>query len=197
MKSGASRPSPVFSTRYMACPNVGLLQRTTVAERLAYSSPTKANRFILRLGHSQIFAYENCGSIVSPALSFRHCYILTSITLIGSQDFAEVKSEDWSMTNTQAIRVGKLCSTDPESNVPHGHLQLLQHFLGAIIIIFVQCHCLYRTSGVIPLIVVPPISLTLHCTDTRSLQTSLSLVTLAVTRPFAGSSLHYLRTPGA
>ncbi|KAJ8887701.1 hypothetical protein PR048_013919 [Dryococelus australis] len=74
-----------------------------VAEQLACSPPTKANPVPSPAGsHRDFRMWESCrtmplaggfsrGSPVSSALSFRHCSILTSITLIGSQDDA-VKS---------------------------------------------------------------------------------------------------------
>ncbi|KAJ8893708.1 hypothetical protein PR048_006308 [Dryococelus australis] len=62
-------------------------KRATVDERLARSPATKANR-----AQSPAGPPDSCmcrfspGSTVFPALSFRHCSILTSVTLIGSQD---------------------------------------------------------------------------------------------------------------
>ncbi|KAJ8872387.1 hypothetical protein PR048_025991 [Dryococelus australis] len=74
-----------------------------VAERSDFSPPTKAKRVQSPAGSLPDFRkWESCrtmplvggfsrGSPVSPALSLRRCSILTSITLICSQDFA-VKS---------------------------------------------------------------------------------------------------------
>ncbi|KAJ8867674.1 hypothetical protein PR048_031477 [Dryococelus australis] len=67
--------------------------------RLAHSLPTKANRVQSPAGSPDFRMWESCrtnplvggfyrGSTVSPAPSFRYCSILTSVTLIGSQDFA-------------------------------------------------------------------------------------------------------------
>ncbi|KAJ8882299.1 hypothetical protein PR048_014101 [Dryococelus australis] len=72
---------------------------TTVAERLACSLPTKVKRVQSPAGSPDFRKWESCrtipliggfsrGSPVPPAPSFRHCSILTSITLIGSQDVA-------------------------------------------------------------------------------------------------------------
>ncbi|KAJ8895964.1 hypothetical protein PR048_001305 [Dryococelus australis] len=72
---------------------------TTVAERLACAPPTKAIRVESPAGSLRM---ESCrtmplvggisrGSPVSPALSFRCCSVLISITLIGCQDL-DVKS---------------------------------------------------------------------------------------------------------
>ncbi|KAJ8892439.1 hypothetical protein PR048_005019 [Dryococelus australis] len=73
-----------------------------VAEQLSRSPPTKANRVQSPAGSPDLRMWKSCrtmplvvglsrGSPVCPAPSFRHCSILTSITLIGSQDLA-VKS---------------------------------------------------------------------------------------------------------
>ncbi|KAJ8892362.1 hypothetical protein PR048_004942 [Dryococelus australis] len=62
-----------------------------------YSPPPKANRVQTPAGSPDFRMWDSCrtmqlvgefsrGSLVSPTLSFRHCSILTSITLIGSQD---------------------------------------------------------------------------------------------------------------
>ncbi|KAJ8882030.1 hypothetical protein PR048_018518 [Dryococelus australis] len=75
---------------------------TAVAERLARSHPTKANRVQSSAGSPDFRMWESCwtmplvggfsrGFAVFPALSFRRCSTLTSITVIGSQDLA-VKS---------------------------------------------------------------------------------------------------------
>ncbi|KAJ8872518.1 hypothetical protein PR048_026124 [Dryococelus australis] len=72
----------------------------TVAERLARSPPTKANRVHSPAGSPDFRKWESCrtmplvggfsrGSPVSPAPSFRRRSIFTSITLIGSQNLAE------------------------------------------------------------------------------------------------------------
>ncbi|KAJ8882957.1 hypothetical protein PR048_014796 [Dryococelus australis] len=86
---------------------------TTVAERLARSPPTKAIRVQFPAGSLRIFACGNragrCrwsagfsrGSPVSPTLSFRRYYILTSVTLIGSQGH-DVKSRPDLFTHQQA-----------------------------------------------------------------------------------------------
>ncbi|KAJ8881239.1 hypothetical protein PR048_017713 [Dryococelus australis] len=74
----------------------------TVAERLARSPPTKANRVQSPAGSPDFCERKSCrtmplvGGFFSgisrfPASSLRRCFILTSITLIGSQDLA-VKS---------------------------------------------------------------------------------------------------------
>ncbi|KAJ8873644.1 hypothetical protein PR048_024466 [Dryococelus australis] len=72
-----------------------------VAERLACSPPTKVNRFQSPTGSPDFRKWESCrtmplvgfsrGPTGSLALSFRRRSMLTSITLIGSQDLA-VKS---------------------------------------------------------------------------------------------------------
>ncbi|KAJ8873813.1 hypothetical protein PR048_024649 [Dryococelus australis] len=70
-----------------------------VAERLSRSLPTKASRVQAPAGSPDCRIWESCrtmplvswfsrGSLVSSVLSFRRCSILTSITLIGSQDLA-------------------------------------------------------------------------------------------------------------
>ncbi|KAJ8878354.1 hypothetical protein PR048_018931 [Dryococelus australis] len=60
----------------------------TLAERLAYSPPNKAIRIQSPAGSLRMPLVGGFfrGTPVSPALSFRRCFILTSITLIGSQD---------------------------------------------------------------------------------------------------------------
>ncbi|KAJ8890132.1 hypothetical protein PR048_009639 [Dryococelus australis] len=75
----------------------------TVAERLVCSPPTKAIRVLSPVQVTPNFRmWGSCramplvggfsrGALVSPALSFRHCSILNSITFIGSQDL-DVKS---------------------------------------------------------------------------------------------------------
>ncbi|KAJ8897171.1 hypothetical protein PR048_002517 [Dryococelus australis] len=71
-----------------------------VAERLDYSPPTKANRDQSPAGSPDSRMWESCRTMqlvggfsrvssVSPALSFRRCSILTTVTLIGSQDLAK------------------------------------------------------------------------------------------------------------
>ncbi|KAJ8891742.1 hypothetical protein PR048_004277 [Dryococelus australis] len=86
-------------------PNIDLPQRNTtvegatVAERLALSPPTKANRALSPAGSLDFRKWESCrtmplvggfprGSPVFPTPSFRRCSVFTSITLIGSQDLA-------------------------------------------------------------------------------------------------------------
>ncbi|KAJ8898060.1 hypothetical protein PR048_003420 [Dryococelus australis] len=78
-------------------------ERGGVAERLACSPPTKANRVKSQAASIPYFRmWESCqtmplfagfsrGSPVSPALSFRRCFVLNSITLVVSQDLT-VKS---------------------------------------------------------------------------------------------------------
>ncbi|KAJ8870698.1 hypothetical protein PR048_029723 [Dryococelus australis] len=72
---------------------------TTKVERLARSSPTKANRVQSPVGSKDFCKLESCrtmplvggfsrGSPVFPTPSFRRCSKFTSITLIGSQDLA-------------------------------------------------------------------------------------------------------------
>ncbi|KAJ8896164.1 hypothetical protein PR048_001507 [Dryococelus australis] len=82
---------------------VSNMKRTAVAKWLTCSPPTKANRVRSPAGSLPDFRmWESCrtmplvnglsqGFHVSPALSFRRCSILTTITLIGSQDL-DVKS---------------------------------------------------------------------------------------------------------
>ncbi|KAJ8891812.1 hypothetical protein PR048_004366 [Dryococelus australis] len=76
--------------------------RAAVTERLTRSPPTKANRAQSPAGSPDFRMWESCrtmpsiggfsrGSSISPAFSFLRCSILTSITLIGSQDL-DVKS---------------------------------------------------------------------------------------------------------
>ncbi|KAJ8882747.1 hypothetical protein PR048_014560 [Dryococelus australis] len=71
----------------------------TVAERLAHSPPTKANRSQSQAGSPDFRKRESCrtmplvggssrGSLVSPTPSFRCCSIFSSITRIGFQDLA-------------------------------------------------------------------------------------------------------------
>ncbi|KAJ8882846.1 hypothetical protein PR048_014660 [Dryococelus australis] len=71
----------------------------TVAERLARSPPTKANRVQSPAGSPDFRKWESCrtmplvgrfsrGSPVSPTPSFRCCSIFTSITLIGFHNLA-------------------------------------------------------------------------------------------------------------
>ncbi|KAJ8892570.1 hypothetical protein PR048_005151 [Dryococelus australis] len=83
-------------------PLSSLLERATVSERLACSPPTKANRVQSLAGSPDFRKWKSCrtmllvsafsrGTPVSPAPSFWRRSILTSITLIGSQDLT-VKS---------------------------------------------------------------------------------------------------------
>ncbi|KAJ8880160.1 hypothetical protein PR048_016625 [Dryococelus australis] len=74
------------------------LTGVTVAERLACSPPTKAIQVQTPTGSLRnsgmwescrtmsLVGGFSCGSPVFPALSFRRCSILISVTLIGSQD---------------------------------------------------------------------------------------------------------------
>ncbi|KAJ8888930.1 hypothetical protein PR048_008424 [Dryococelus australis] len=73
------------------------LLRDTMVEWLVCSPPTKAYRVQSPAGSTNFRKWESCrtmplvggfsrGSLASPAPSFRHCSILTSITLIGSQE---------------------------------------------------------------------------------------------------------------
>ncbi|KAJ8870475.1 hypothetical protein PR048_029497 [Dryococelus australis] len=75
----------------------------TVAERLARTPPTRANRVQSPTGSPDFRKWESCrtmplvggcsrGSPVSYAPSFRYCSIFTSITLIGSQDLDSLAS---------------------------------------------------------------------------------------------------------
>ncbi|KAJ8893158.1 hypothetical protein PR048_005741 [Dryococelus australis] len=61
-----------------------VLRGATVADQLVCSPPTKAIRAQFPAGSLRIFCIW--GSLVYPALLYRRCSILTSITLIGSQD---------------------------------------------------------------------------------------------------------------
>ncbi|KAJ8870617.1 hypothetical protein PR048_029640 [Dryococelus australis] len=74
-------------------------ERATVAKRLARLPPTKANMAQSLAGSPDFRMWESCRmmplfgefsqrSPVSPTLPFRRCSILTSVTLIGSQDLA-------------------------------------------------------------------------------------------------------------
>ncbi|KAJ8865933.1 hypothetical protein PR048_033456 [Dryococelus australis] len=69
----------------------------TVTERLDCSPPTKANRWESSRMTPMIGGFSR-GSPISPAISFRRCSILTSITLIGSQDL-DVESHPNLVTN--------------------------------------------------------------------------------------------------
>ncbi|KAJ8875356.1 hypothetical protein PR048_023251 [Dryococelus australis] len=80
----------------------GRLTGTVVAERLASSPPTKANRIQSPSSFQDFRMWKSCrmmslvkafsrGSPVPLALSFQRCTILTSITPVGSQDLV-VKS---------------------------------------------------------------------------------------------------------
>ncbi|KAJ8879892.1 hypothetical protein PR048_020512 [Dryococelus australis] len=86
----------------------------TVAERLAHSPPTKANRAQSPAGPPDFRKWESCrtmplvggfsqGSPVSPVPSFRRRSIFTSVTLIGSQDLA-VKSRPNLFTDVVTAR---------------------------------------------------------------------------------------------
>ncbi|KAJ8883842.1 hypothetical protein PR048_015697 [Dryococelus australis] len=96
----AKLPCPPFFLFNILGDNIP--RRATVVERLARSPPTRANRFRFREGSlPDSRMWESCrtrllfggfsrGCPVSPALSFRRCCILTSITLIGSQNLAVI-----------------------------------------------------------------------------------------------------------
>ncbi|KAJ8873476.1 hypothetical protein PR048_024294 [Dryococelus australis] len=90
--------------RYSVCllPSFQSSDGAAVAERLACSPPTKANRVQSPAVSPDFRMWKSCrtmpsvsgfsrGSPVSSALSFRRCSILTSITLTGSQNIV-VKS---------------------------------------------------------------------------------------------------------
>ncbi|KAJ8898134.1 hypothetical protein PR048_003494 [Dryococelus australis] len=98
---GVNRPGTVGGN-LMNCLKVELKVGAAVAERLARSPPTKANRAQSTAGLPNFRMWGSCrtmplvggysrGSPVSPAPSFRRCSVLASITLIGSEDLA-VKS---------------------------------------------------------------------------------------------------------
>ncbi|KAJ8877830.1 hypothetical protein PR048_022288 [Dryococelus australis] len=73
----------------------------TVAERLASSPPTKANRWESCRTMPLVGGFSR-GSPVSPAPSFRRRSIFTSITLIGSQDLA-IKSRPNLFTHSRSV----------------------------------------------------------------------------------------------
>ncbi|KAJ8871253.1 hypothetical protein PR048_027559 [Dryococelus australis] len=101
-----SRNQPPEPTRNVTARTARSHTCSTVAERRRGSRkpahvPPRRTMFNPRLGHSRIFACENragrcrywapgfLGDLpFTPAPSFRRCSILTSITLIGSQDLA-------------------------------------------------------------------------------------------------------------
>ncbi|KAJ8887414.1 hypothetical protein PR048_013629 [Dryococelus australis] len=88
-----------FPRRFSVLINFLHPHRATVAEWLARSSPTKANRLQSPAGSPDFLQWESCRTMPlvaafsrgSPALSFRRCSTFTSVTLMGSQDLA-VKS---------------------------------------------------------------------------------------------------------
>ncbi|KAJ8891248.1 hypothetical protein PR048_010764 [Dryococelus australis] len=80
---------------------ITILHGATVAERLARSPPTKAHRAQSPSGSPDLRKGESCWTMplvggssrrspISPVPSFRAHSILTSITLIGSQDLAQL-----------------------------------------------------------------------------------------------------------
>ncbi|KAJ8874125.1 hypothetical protein PR048_024966 [Dryococelus australis] len=99
--------------------------RASVAKRLACSLPTKAKRAQLPAGSPDFRMWESCrtmplvgefsrGSPVSPALSFRRCSIVTSITLIGSKDLPNLSIPffsrsasvlDWVSAGNAAVKI--------------------------------------------------------------------------------------------
>ncbi|KAJ8895703.1 hypothetical protein PR048_001039 [Dryococelus australis] len=92
-----AREYPLIFPSAGVCDRPG--RRATVAERLARSSPTKANRTQSPAGSPDFHKCESCrtmplvggfsqGSPAYPAPSFRRRSIFTSITLIGSKDLA-------------------------------------------------------------------------------------------------------------
>ncbi|KAJ8870962.1 hypothetical protein PR048_027264 [Dryococelus australis] len=94
-----------------------ILVGATVAERIARSPPTKANRDQYPAGSPDFHKWESCrtmpligrlsrGSPASPVPSFRRRSICTSFTLIGSQDLA-VKSRPTFFTLHSQILVDK------------------------------------------------------------------------------------------
>ncbi|KAJ8876123.1 hypothetical protein PR048_024032 [Dryococelus australis] len=100
---GLPFPSPFRSAKVTLSPYSVFTHKrrgAAVAERLARSPPTIANRVQSPAGLPDFRTWESCrtmplvggfsrGSPVSPTLSFRRCSILTSIILIGSQDHAD------------------------------------------------------------------------------------------------------------
>ncbi|KAJ8872139.1 hypothetical protein PR048_025741 [Dryococelus australis] len=93
----------------------------TVAERLARSPPTKANRVQSSAGSPDFRKWESCrtmplvgrfsrGSPVSPTPSFRRRSIFTSITFAGSQDLA-VKSHPNLFTSLHSLQIGMKSSS--------------------------------------------------------------------------------------
>ncbi|KAJ8869329.1 hypothetical protein PR048_030904 [Dryococelus australis] len=100
-----------------------------VAERLARSPPTKANRapipgrvtgfsLVGIVPDDTLVGGFSRGSPASPAPSFLRCSILTSIALIGSQDLAAEVGQISSLTVSQRI---KLCA-EYQQGVSHGNL---------------------------------------------------------------------------
>ncbi|KAJ8876006.1 hypothetical protein PR048_023914 [Dryococelus australis] len=130
----------LYHTRFLA-------KGATVAQRLACSTPTNANRvqFLTRslLGFR---LWESCRTMplvcgfffressVSPSISFRRCSILTSIALIGSQNLA-VKSHPSLFSHALLLKDRKmtcrldsavLCTPEPQLFV---HWLLAQCYL--------------------------------------------------------------------
>ncbi|KAJ8868714.1 hypothetical protein PR048_030253 [Dryococelus australis] len=98
----------------------------TVSERLDYSPPTKANRFRSPAGSLDFRKWESCrtmplvsrfsrGSSVSPVLSFLRLSILTSITLIGSEDL------DWPSLRSEVLRAHSQLSASLEKRLSPRH----------------------------------------------------------------------------
>ncbi|KAJ8868391.1 hypothetical protein PR048_029907 [Dryococelus australis] len=98
----ATLVSPALRAICHACARLHYIRGAAVAERLARSPPTKANRAQYPAGSPDFRKWESCrtmplvggfsrGYPVSPAPSFRLCSIFTSSPFIGFQDLA-VKS---------------------------------------------------------------------------------------------------------
>ncbi|KAJ8880656.1 hypothetical protein PR048_017126 [Dryococelus australis] len=116
------KPLAVLSWRPTNHATVSLLS-VIVGERSDCSPRTKANRVQSPAGsHPDFRMWESCramplvggfswGTPVSPGLSFRRCSILTSLTLIGSENL-DVKSRP-SLTNTGTLHVHRRCSKCP------------------------------------------------------------------------------------
>ncbi|KAJ8865863.1 hypothetical protein PR048_033386 [Dryococelus australis] len=86
---------PVLLNTHLASPSSAVMlpvfEPATVAERLARSPPTKANRAQSPAGSPDFHEWESCflGELPFPSVpSFPHCSIFTSTTLVGSQDLA-------------------------------------------------------------------------------------------------------------
>ncbi|KAJ8873268.1 hypothetical protein PR048_026902 [Dryococelus australis] len=117
--------------------SIGCSRGSTVAERLARSPPTKANRVQSPAASPGFHKWESCrmmpligrchrGSPVSPASSFRHRSIFTSITLVGSQDLANPRHllvderETWSF-----ITIGQ-CAIHDDSRIASVNISVLK-----------------------------------------------------------------------